>query len=78
MRIRFRVSSGRYPSLLDVMRDRYGIKGRRSATTTFFASLRTKHSSDYSRGIGGVPLVVEGPVREVAGLLIHSPTVRSG
>lgn len=28
LRILFRVESGPYPSILDVMRDRYGITGR--------------------------------------------------
>jgi hypothetical protein len=35
LRAQFLVDSGRYPSILDVMRDGYGIKGRRKATTTF-------------------------------------------
>jgi hypothetical protein len=39
--IPFLVNSGRYPSFFDVVRDRYGIKRRRSATTTLaFSTLQ--------------------------------------
>jgi hypothetical protein len=44
VRIQLLVDSGRYPSIFDVMRDRYGITGVRNATTT----LASVHASSAS------------------------------
>lgn len=40
LRTQFLVDSRRYPSILNVMRDRYGINRVRSATTTFASAFQ--------------------------------------
>jgi hypothetical protein len=45
LRIRFPVGSGRYPSLFDVMRDRYGIGGVQSAITTLASAFEERYAS---------------------------------
>ena len=48
------VDSGRYPSVLDVMRDRYGITGRRRDTTTLLsASAAVRRAGIAGRGCSG-------------------------
>lgn len=49
LRILFRVESGPYPSILDVMRDRYGITGRGRGHNHPSAGLRTKRSDHFGQ-----------------------------